>query len=400
MKFDRQIRAQTKSAIWLPTASLLLGVALLGCAKGGGAKPPGSKVLQDGAVTIAPCAPGQDCESTFQIVSTKPPVVLSDLDKPDMRLVGFRVGIQDFLGYQLPALSMFLPQKADFAEILRCRVGSVPEIRDVDLGAASVEQEQAAYAQEDLWTKALEGGCILIIENFVGSEQEKQIAYDSWAPTGKYFYIGRACVARNRLYGVTDPKARNCSISVVTSNAQLNFENKLQGKEAEALKMVTLRRNEFEGLGVQMYYLSVRTNNSLLKCQLDEWNRQKRVAKKQALASIIAAGTQLAMSVAGGASGGMSSTTSNIGSGVQTFTSIAGSVWGADKEAMQNPLANALGQLFREAEDYPRSCGEATKAMQEGKILTDDLQNAHMQFAAALDAAALARKERLQREKL
>ena len=120
------------------------------------------------------------------------------IDNQEFFVKRFVVGLKDFLSAKSPFLRYDKPENADYFEIMRCSTGAVItgalDNRSLfDLGSSQnlYPSERSAMMQaNDYWKQALNHPkCAILRLNHV------ETYIDSWAPSGSYRCLIRACVA-------------------------------------------------------------------------------------------------------------------------------------------------------------------------------------------------------------
>ena len=61
-----------------------------------------------------------DATKGWKIIQQKKPLSAFLIDESILKVNGAQVGLQDYLNYETPVISFFLPSLADYIEIIRC----------------------------------------------------------------------------------------------------------------------------------------------------------------------------------------------------------------------------------------------------------------------------------------
>lgn len=333
----------------------------------------------------------------LRVVDQRPKVSAFQIDDEIFRVSGLRVGLQDYMSSQSPALSAFMPQQADYMEVLRCRAdtvirGTFDSLVDVDLGSPSLQDEKRVLQSNDFWLAAAKAnGCFLVTASF-----SARVFLDNAALSGGYRYVVRACVNADRLTDKELLTSRNCSKMVAISPLLQDFVNTRVERETQAFSEAQKHQDIIDGKGRQVYAMTVDLNNELVKCMNAEVNRQVNLKKRQAITSLLGFGASFGMKLlapSGTAASAVGSQTS--------FGDRFKSAW-ADKDQIMGEgaqVASVLNNLLSSPGDFPRSCTAATKLEQDIVTATQQIKSEHELYAKAMDAAEAARRARLEMER-
>lgn len=337
---------------------------------------------------------GKDGDLALQEIRI-PTVSAINLDNSEFRVSGVRASLQDFMTGETPVLNYLLPENADFVEVVRCKSdtiirGPTHDLADVDLGSPSLEEEKRIFKQNNFWDIAISqtNQCVLVSNGF-----SAKIFRDLHVPSGSYRYLVRACVSPERLTETEYTTNRHCSRQIGISTLLQNFINKRADAETEALQRVSDMRDKVDGIGREIYYLTVSLNNALSVCNEKETQRQVRVMRKEAFSKILGIGISLGLELALPSNG-----VAAVMSGTMTFGQLWNQTWdNRDVIAGQGmQVAQALNWLFSAPEDFPRTCTAAKELAMKADIKSDELKNASLLLAEAADEALVARKNRTQ----
>ena len=313
------------------------------------------------------------------------------LDNSNFRVNGLRTGLQDFMTGATPVLNYMLPEKADYLEIIRCKSdaiirGPTADLSDVDLGSPSTDDETRIFKQNNFWDAALSqiNNCVLVSGGFSSKSFQ-----DLNVRSGSYRYLARACISTERLTDIEYTSKRNCSRQIAISNILADYKNLRDESTTTALQRVQDLRDKVDGLGREIFYLTVATNNALAVCDNQESDRQARVKRKEALSKILGIGLSLGLELSLPTSG-----IAAVHSGAKTWTQLWSETWdNRDSIAGQGlQIGQALQWLFSSASDFPRSCTTAKELAMQADTKTDELKNTHKELAAAADEAEVAHK--------
>lgn len=375
LKTIKKNRAKTG---WLATAFLL-------CSCSG--REPGS-------VTNKVDPNPQQPRLNADMYAAKPIPMLSALkiDDSDFRINGLVVGSQDYMSGETPIVNFLMPAKADYIEIIRCFENAIirtatHNLDDVVIGSPSLEEERRIFISNDFWRAALEldSQCIIISENNTSRE-----FFDVRATSGSWRYLARACVSPDRLTDKELTSSRNCSKHVATAKI-IDFKNQRLATESAALDKVQKFRDHVDGLGRELYFLTLSLNNALAACNDAETERQIHVKRKEAITKIAGIGISLGLELSLPASG-----IPAVKAGTKTWAQLWGETWNSrDAIAGQGAqITQALQWLFSSPNDYPRTCTKAKEIVSIADTKRSELQNVHKELALAADEAEALRKNR------
>jgi hypothetical protein len=321
-----------------------------------------------------------------------PNVSRLQLDDSDFRIIGLRPGEQDYMSGPTPIVNIPIPEKADYVEVIRCSAdtiikGPTHDLKDVELGSTSMDDEKRIFIENDFWSEAARqtNHCILVSQS-----QSTRVFADLGASSGEWIYVVRACVSPDRLTDKSGSDSRNCSRQVGLSWS-LKYKNNRLETEKAALAQVQTFRDQVDGLGREIYYLTVALNNALTACNDTETQRQIRVKRKEAITQIAGFGISLGLELALPSSG-----LAAVKSGAKTWTQLWTDTWDArDTIAGQGAqVTQALRWLFSSSNDFPRTCTKAKEIASTADTKQGQLKNTHKLLAQAADEAETLRKSR------
>lgn len=355
-------------------------------------------------------------------IDPRPAVSAYKLDEVDFRVNGIRVGKQQFMTSETPAVLFFRPQMADYVEIIRCKEDVIIQagtevLSNIDVGTSSAADETKIMQSHDFWGAAeKKNGCLLVAQNY----SNKEIFFDSFvktSPTGSSFrYLIRSCVNSERLAETEGLTERNCSKQVSTSPVLKNYINKRQENERVVLADLTRLQTQMDALGRHLYYTTIEYNNALKECEEANYKLDKRLAEKRAIAGIIGQGVSIAGAIYGSnlqaqaaedlavdkaleqsIDAGTAAEIATADTAIDKAVSAAsdGFNWEASFNATWNAknvvggvgssVAGMLLDLFASPNDYPRSCTRAKEAQTNGTNYTQQLKDTNKLFLIKLD---------------
>lgn len=326
--------------------------------------------------------------------TTKPIAMISALkiDDSDFRINGLVIGYQDYMSGETPIVNFLMPQKADYIEVIRCSENAIirtatHNLDDVVIGSINLEEERSIFISNDFWKAALEltNQCVLISENNTSRE-----FFDVRATSGSWRYLARACVSPDRLTDKEITSSRSCSRHVATAKI-FDFKNQRIATENAALEKMQKFRDHVDGLGRELYFLTLTLNNALAACNDVETDRLIRLKRKEAITKIAGIGISLGLELSLPASGFPA-----VKAGEKTWSQLWDETWNArDTIAGQGAqITQALQWLFSSPNDYPKSCTKAKEIVSTADTKRSELKNVHMELAQAADEAEAIRKNR------
>jgi hypothetical protein len=326
--------------------------------------------------------------------TTKPITMISALqiDDSDFRVNGLVVGYQDYMSGETPIVKFLMPEKADYIEVIRCSENAIirtstHSLDDVVIGSTSLEEERRIFVSNDFWRAALEltNQCVLVSENNTSRE-----FFDVRATSGSWRYLARSCVSPDRLTDKELTSSRNCSRHVATAKI-FNFKNQRIATENAALEKVLKFRDHVDGLGREIYFLTLALNNALAACNDAETERLVRLKRKEAITKIAGIGISLGLELSLPASGFPA-----VKAGEKTWSQLWSETWNSrDAIAGQGAqITQALQWLFSSPNDYPKTCTKAKEIVSIADTKRSELKNVHMELAQAADEAESISKNR------
>ena len=345
-------------------------------------KPPVSlaKVSSTGTGTAAASAPARPGVSAFE------------LDDSDFLVRAISVGLQTYIGSQTPVLNYKLPSSADYAEILRCPsntvilgVSSAVPLQDVELSGLSTAQKNQIYQTNDFFNAAINAGCAQISLGTVVSS-----FYDSWAPTGSYRYVIRACVSPQRLLDTATLTTRNCSMQVGISAALTDYVNsrsdqqntyleKTNADSANLLLALQAAKQQADTYACFLQWCECgATAQDQSICQRDAqgnptscsggaYMQAVTLKKKQAIITLTAVSLDLTMTLA------TSSFEGPIG--------IAGDLLGATTALSGMSFNTMFQSLASQVQDFPKACAAGISLNLQMSAVAESVLSIQNQYA-------------------
>ncbi len=349
--------------------------------------------------------------STSTEIETRPSVSANEIDTDEFMIRRISVGMETYINSQTPVVNFEVPKNADWVEITRCStnlsirgISNTTRIEDIELANLSPLEEEQLFKNNDYWNIANKSGCEqvtsgTVIPNF----------YDSWAPSGSFRYLLRACVSADRLTDTTIIGNRNCSRQIAVSGPTLDYVNTREKAQKDALSDANVASSEILAIlrtakqQADTYACYIQwcecgtTANDQSICQRDEkglpkscdngeYARQVDKKKKDAVTMLVAIGLDIALAAA---------TTPSIGPLSLLMNSVA--ISGMSFSVM-------FKSLVVQTQDFPRVCSKGialdsqmsttAKAVQAAKAKYDysmcKVQSISAQTGAAAgtDAAA------------
>jgi len=211
-----------------------------------------------------------------EVPHIRPKISAFRLDDPLFNLTQVSVGLQNLMFSESPVISYKIPEMADFVEILRCRkeAGSLSELINVELSGRSESWRSHMYRSRDFFKYAeASQDCELLTDG-----HSRKDFVDTFAPSGSYRYLVRACVSPGRLSDKEQLSARNCSRRVGISSEFNNFVNKRKRDEQNALKLVATYGSRIDATTNAMQQLAASANEAINTCE--DRNIQRTITKK------------------------------------------------------------------------------------------------------------------------
>lgn len=300
------------------------------------------------------------------------------LDEAGFKVNGTQVGLQDYLTYDTPVVTYFLPRQSDFVEILRCEGDVALTSKDgslTNIEAASQDLESMTDALKDsnFWVQAEESGkCTLVASEFNISA----VFHDETAASGPLIYLVRACVHPSRLADTKFLGTRNCSRQLGISSKMNAFVNKREERLISVLSEASSEKRKLDVLGREIYQTTVKLNNALFKCEKKESERKIRLARKTAISQIIGFGMSLGANIY--------AATSTLSSAKDVFKQV----WESRNQTAgaANAISGTLMDLTASPDDFPKSCVEEEKYISEIVALSQSFKTSHLAYANLLDS--------------
>lgn len=315
------------------------------------------------------------------------------LDDRSFSVLKLAIGQQLFLESQSPVVAYKIPDVADYVEILRCQTNVILnagtdtiKLTDIELSKFTPEQRDSFYRNNNFFAEAeRQEECELVS---TGTFREEFL--DSWAPSGKYRWLVRACVSPNRLLDKEKLSTRNCSRRVAISSA-LQVSNNRKKKENSFLRKANQYSLEMEQIAQKMVWMGKEFNYALQFCEDFHHGEEIRKKKKEAIIILIATAIEVPLELA---TAGRAVVDGKPVSFLKHYTN--------PKEIMDIlQLMGALGgmtfvpilqALTFTSEDVPRTCPKTLNIEQQLAAATQELLIAGLRYGYYADRADIARK--------
>jgi len=346
-----------------------------------GATDPKKK---QGAKIVKGTGSGVETSSSPNTIASISPSARTDLvsafelDDPVFLITRFTVGLQPFLNSQTPVLSFDLPPKADYVEIMRCPTNAVLSgvsttisLKSISLSTVSSTDKANLFRNNDFWGSAISAGCGQLTTGATGAN-----FYDSWAASGSYSYLIRACVSPERMSDTSQLSSRNCTRQIAVSDPLPDYTNKRieaqrvllqKANQASGDMLTTLaavkQKADEEACYIQWCECGANSSQQSI-CQRDEKNvpapckggehgKQVAKAKKAAITNLVAVALDLALNFA---------TTKVKGGGVM---GVAGAAFGTAMSLNGMTFDSMFQKLATTVQDFPATCAQGIAMDQE-----------------------------------
>ena len=284
-------------------------------------------------------------KSSVPIIPVRPSVNPYDLDLSPFYPLALVIGLEAYLDAKSPILSYRLPPQADYVEIIRCNNKTVIEtglestsIQNLAVSTLSQAQKDALYSSIDYFALALANNdCAqlsLATTNATFS--------DTFAPSGSWFYLVRACVTPSRLLNVGQASNRNCSRQVAISAPLLTYTNSRDDKINNALRQENIATQNITSISQKITEEAQTYSDDLDNCAKTEQDRAQALKKKNALAQLIGSGIELGIGIVTFSGGGFFAFYMHFGFMAGGFT-----------------FGHILTNIMASSSDMPRTCTSA-----------------------------------------
>jgi hypothetical protein len=243
-------------------------------------------------------APPSQGEESLHLLEDLPPIPKIHpilLNSQDFMIPGIRVGIQSYLLSETPVLTFERPKAADWVSILRCPGNSVIvdgsySIESVEGIHRTLEESIQIWRSHRFWDAALTmGRCELIAGAHSSSSFE-----DALAPSGRFFYILRPCIAPERLLKPQGMVPLACS-GILGLSPVLNFQNQRPAYERDLLKKAAEQKEKIESLGQSILWKTQALYEELLVCQKEQKIQVASQAEGEAMTHLITLGVSVGL---------------------------------------------------------------------------------------------------------
>jgi hypothetical protein len=318
-----------------------------------------------------------DASKGFSYVEPRPAVSAFLIDEAMFKINGAQVGIQDYLDFETPVVSYFLPLSADYVEILRCPTTVSLVSRDgtllnIEAGSKNSDDLSDSLRETNFWLQAEESGqCTLVASEYNISS----VFHDESAPNKAMFYLVRACVEPARLADTKLIGKRNCSLQLAITLDLEGYKNERSQNLIQAVEDSSIEKMKMDQLGRDIYNSTVELNNAIYNCAKEEADRKVKLARKQAITNLIGLGISVGSSIY----------TAPAGMGAKDLFK---SIW-ASKDDVAGRAANigsTLSDLTSDPSDFPKSCTEEKKLVTNIYAITQEFKLSHEKYADLLDS--------------
>ncbi|MBI2603285.1 MAG: hypothetical protein HYW48_09535 [Deltaproteobacteria bacterium] len=290
------------------------------------------------------------------------------------------IGLQTFMNSESPVLKFDLPADTDFVQIKRCPTdasiaGEVDTIKleDIELSDMSASEKDRLYRNNNFFLHADDAACTEVSTGTI-----KTTFFDSWAPTGNYRYLVRACVGQERLSGTENLITDQCSRQIAVSSPLKDYVNKRKDAENKYLAEANKISSEVDALFRSLQRSATEYSEAFKDYGEDEFQKAVGKEKKDAIVHAIAVTADISLEI---------------------YTWV-GQGWGWKSVAMNIfQLSQAMGgftfdamfmQLGARSEDIPRACARCIRLDKETAAVTNSLSDAIVRYHNAVLRARLA----------
>lgn len=207
------------------------------------------------------------------------------IDRSDFSPSGVSINTSLLNGHEVIAIEYDIPTEADFIQVLRCKNSTIIQGQTTDLDEVlsieNNEQRDDLFRNNLFWEDA-RSKCNFIADHFL-----RKTLLDSFAPSGEYYYLLRACVKSSRLEILEDGQtSRNCS-RTIEKTSTIVYINERSQDVLETLETYSWQVDQENQIVGDIKTTTEKITRTLLKCQKREERRIVSVAKSRALANVI-----------------------------------------------------------------------------------------------------------------
>ena len=281
----------------------------------------------------------------------RPQVSRFALDDTRFLVTSVALGLKDFISTKSPILTYTIPRDADYVEVMRCLSSAnvATSIDNVTIGDIALGADTRSFRTADFFRAAEEtDGCEMISLGEISG-----VFQDTYAPTGTFAYLIRACVAEERLTDRDQLTKRVCTKQIAISE-EITYKNKRLEQELQALRKVAVYEAKVDQTFWSVRLLAEDLIQEAQRCEDREVDRLIDVKIKEAWVTVVATAADVALELA-------SYGKTNPGKVAQHY--LLPTSFGRAMDTMG--MIGAMGGLsFREmiinlttgSEDMPRSC--------------------------------------------
>lgn len=283
----------------------------------------------------------------------RPKLSRFEIDDSKFIVTGIAIGLKDFIDSESPLLTYKIPKDADYIEIIRCdshaNIATGTGVISLDDTSLSGPSRTTLYRTNDFFRAAEETkGCEVISLGEISNQFQ-----DTFAPSGSYRYIVRACVASERLMDSEKLTKRNCSQQVGVSD-EMKYTNKRKDQENKAIQKMHVHESSIDNAFWNMRIIAEEFIDELNRCEEREVERAIDTKIREAWVTVAASAADISLEL-------VSYGKANPAKILQHYTMPTSG--GRVMDMMQ--MAGASGGLsFRDmflnltasSDDMPRSC--------------------------------------------
>jgi hypothetical protein len=295
--------------------------------------------------------------SNLSASMVKSRITAAEIDGAPMRLNKFHVSLFEFSRFKYPIISYEMPDKADYAQIIRCRADAkLGDLGNIEIGATNTKEADEKYKTYDYWkTISTTFGCVVVATSV---SVDKFI--DFFASDGSWVYVGRACVQASRLPADSSEATLSpCSRQVSKTMELPSYKNVEKAISAEKKQQLMTQRDKIDSLGRNIVYKAKALDNEINRCESERGSNRASQKRREAIGKLLGIGVglgskliadQATRSIIGGL---------DVGGIFKDLSAQAGDFLPADFCPNADLLAKELEidkqQLEVESEDYKQS---------------------------------------------
>lgn len=302
------------------------------------------------------------------------PSMISAHDLHDQNFMPLRISValQPLLNSQTPVLQYAKPKLADFVKIIRCQSRAViagafdsVSLKDLAMSGATLEKKAEIYQNNDYFNAAISNPLCEVLTP-LGIVEES--FYDTWAPTGSFFYMISACVHPDRLEKNSVLDSTDCSKQIAISNELKDYTNKRLDAEKIALRKVEDIGIEMEMIIRKLKLKALDYGEAIDDCATREFERAVFKKKRDAIVKLIAIGFDVMLEFK--SNGG-------VRESFQMYAKPHKNIL-ASNQIVGSVGAYTFGGMFQELttaqQDLPRTCEKGISMSEEVRALLLEFQ--------------------------